>query len=101
MSRSLKKGYYIEESLLKRVEQAKSLSVKEKEKAVIRTWSRASSVTPEMVGLTIEVHNGKIFIKVKIVEEMVGHHLGEFAQTRKFIKHGGKLQRELEKKQQV
>ncbi|MCL4358350.1 S19 family ribosomal protein, partial [Patescibacteria group bacterium] len=67
----------------------------------IRTWSRASSVTPEMVGLTIEVHNGKIFIKVKIVEEMVGHHLGEFAQTRKFIKHGGKLQRELEKKQQV
>ncbi|MCL5257933.1 MAG: 30S ribosomal protein S19 [Patescibacteria group bacterium] len=101
MSRSLKKGYYIEESLLKRVEQAKSLSAKEKEKAVIRTWSRASSVTPEMVGLTIEVHNGKIFIKVKIVEEMVGHHLGEFAQTRKFIKHGGKLQRELEKKQQV
>jgi len=65
---------------------------------IIKTWSRASTISPEMIGYTFAVHNGKDFIEVKVTEEMVGHRLGEFAPTRKFIKHGGKMQRELEKK---
>ena len=68
---------------------------------VIKTWSRSSEISPEMVGYTIGIHNGKIFIEVSIKEEMVGHRLGEFAQTRKFTKHGGKMQRELEAAAQV
>lgn len=60
-------------------------------KTVIKTWSRASTITPEMVGVTFGVHNGKIHIPVLVVENMVGHKLGEFSQTRKFVRHGGKL----------
>ena len=71
--------------------------LKPDDKAVIKTWSRDSEISPEMVGFTFGVHNGKDFITVKISEEMVGHRLGEFALTRKFIKHGGRMQRELEK----
>lgn len=67
--------------------------------SAIKTWCRACAVYPEMVGLTFTVHNGKDFITVKIIEEMVGHRLGEFAPTRKFRKHGGKKQREIEKGQ--
>ncbi len=93
MSRSLKKGPYIEAKLLARVQ-----AVKPGEKANIRTWSRSSTIFPEMVGLTISVHNGKIHVPVYIVEDMIGHKLGEFAPTRKFKKHGGKKAAEMEKK---
>lgn len=93
MSRSLKKGPYIDPKLLKKIAKIKPDSGQ-----VIKTWSRASVISPEMIGYTFAVHNGKDFIEVKVTEEMVGHRLGEFAPTRKFIKHGGKMQRELEKK---
>lgn len=93
MSRSLKKGPYIDSKLLKKISKIKPDSGQ-----VIKTWSRASVISPEMIGYTFAVHNGKDFIEVKVTEEMVGHRLGEFAPTRKFIKHGGKMQRELEKK---
>ncbi len=93
MSRSLKKGIFVDPKLLKKVKKAKETG----DKKPIKTWSRASTITPEMVGLTIAVHNGKEHIPVFIVENMVGHKLGEFAPTRKFIKHGGKMQREQEK----
>jgi small subunit ribosomal protein S19 len=68
---------------------------------VIRTWSRSSTVVPEMVGLTMAVHNGKEHINVKIIEEMIGHKLGEFAPTRKFRRHGGRMAREQESQSQV
>ena len=93
MSRSLKKGPFINPKLLK-----KMAKIKPDSDQIIKTWSRASTISPEMIGYTFAVHNGKDFIEVKVTEEMVGHRLGEFAPTRKFIKHGGKMQRELEKK---
>ena len=65
---------------------------------VIKTWSRASEVSPEMVGYLFGIHNGKIFVEVRVTEEMVGHRLGEFSLTRKFVRHGGKMQKELELK---
>lgn len=90
MGRSSKKGPYIDQKLLKKI-----LAMKEKgEKKIIKTWARASQISPEMVGFTIAVHNGKEHIPVFITEEMVGHRLGEFAPTRKFKGHGGKLARE-------
>lgn len=98
MGRSLKKGVYVDEKLLQKVKKIKALPMDEWDKQTIKTWSRDSTITPEMIGLTFLVHNGKDFVKVKVVEDMVGHKLGEFAPTRKFIKHGGKLQRELEAK---
>ncbi len=91
MSRSSKKGPYVDPKLLKKISKLKS-----GDKTVIKTWSRGSEIEPEMVGYTFGVYNGKIFISVTIKEEMVGHHLGEFSPTRKFIKHGGRIQRELE-----
>ncbi len=84
MPRSMKKGPYVLESLAKKV-----LKAKRGELAEIKTWSRASMVTPEMVGLTIKVHNGKVHVPVYIVENMVGYKLGEFAPTRTFRSHGG------------
>ena len=90
MSRSLKKGPFVEESLLKKVQIAQRGDT-------IRTWSRSSTIVPEMVALTISVHNGKEHTPVKIIEEMVGHKLGEFAPTRKFKRHGGKMAKEQEK----
>lgn len=92
MSRSSKKGPYIDERLLKKIS-----NLKVGENVIIKTWSRAASVTPEMVGFTFGVHNGKSHISVLIHEDMVGHKLGEFALTRRFTKHGGKMQREQEK----
>ena len=65
---------------------------------IIKTWSRASQIAPEMVGFTFGVHNGKDHIEVFITEDMVGHRLGEFSLTRKFVRHGGKMQKELEQK---
>lgn len=94
MARSLKKGPYIDEKLLKKVLKLKS----EKREEPIKTWARDCTICPEMVGFTFLVHNGKEFIPVKVREEMVGHKLGEFAPTTKFIRHGGKMQRELEAK---
>lgn len=91
MSRSSKKGPYVDPKLLKKISKLKS-----GDKTVIKTWSRDSEIAPEMVGYTFGVYNGKIFIPVTIKEEMVGHRLGEFSPTRKFIKHGGRIQRELE-----
>jgi small subunit ribosomal protein S19 len=91
MSRSLKKGPYVDQRLL---EKMKRLGAHSKE--VIKTWSRASQISPEMVGYTFGVHNGKDFINVFVVEEMVGHRLGEFSLTRKFVRHGGKMQKEIE-----
>ena len=96
MSRSSKKGPYVDPKLLKKI-----AALKPGDKTVIKTWSRASEIAPEMVGYTVGVHNGKNFIEVNIKEEMVGHRLGEFSPTRKFVKHGGKMQRELEAAQQV
>ena len=86
MSRSSKKGPFIDPKLMKKVLRAKETNSTEP----IRTWSRASQVSPEMVGLTIAVHNGKEHIPVKIAEAMVGHRLGEFSPTRTFHKHGAK-----------
>ena len=68
------------------------------DKTVIKTWARASSITPEMVGFSFGVHNGKIHIPIFVTEDMVGHKLGEFSPTRKFVKHGGKIQKDIEKK---
>ncbi|MBI3671286.1 30S ribosomal protein S19 [Candidatus Azambacteria bacterium] len=89
MSRSLKKGPYVYEKLLKKAAKAKPGEV-------IKTWARASMIAPEMVGHTFGVYNGKQHIEVFITEDMVGHRLGEFSPTRKFIKHGGKLQKTVE-----
>ena len=86
MSRSIKKGPFISERLLGRIE-AMNASGK---KTVVKTWSRASTIFPQMVGHTIAVHDGKKHVPVYVTEEMVGHKLGEFAPTRKFRKHGGK-----------
>lgn len=93
MSRSLKKGPYVDEKLIKKVNK-----LKPGDKTVIKTWARACTITPEMVGFTFGVHNGKIHIPVFVGEDMVGHKLGEFAPTRKFVRHGGKRQREMEQK---
>jgi small subunit ribosomal protein S19 len=93
MSRSLKKGPYVDPRLLKKI------AGKRPEAAgVIKTWSRASEISPEMVGFKFGVHNGREHIEVLVTEDMVGHRLGEFSLTRKFVKHGGKMQRELEAK---
>jgi small subunit ribosomal protein S19 len=93
MSRSSKKGPYVDPKLLKKIGM-----VRAGEKTVIKTWSRASEISPEMVGHTFAVHNGKIFIEVFVTEDMIGHRLGEFSPTRKFLRHGGKMQKELEQK---
>ena len=93
MSRSLKKGPFADPKLLKKLSR-----VRIGDKVVIKTWSRASTVAPEMVGFTIGVHNGRVHVPVFITEEMVGHKLGEFSPTRKFVRHGGRMQRELEQK---
>ncbi|MFA6447028.1 MAG: 30S ribosomal protein S19 [Patescibacteria group bacterium] len=91
MSRSLKKGQFTEPRLLEKL-----AKLKPGEKTVIKTWSRCSTITPEMVGVTFGVHNGKSHIPVLVVESMVGHKLGEFSPTRKFQRHGGKIQKTIE-----
>ena len=92
MSRSLKKGPYVDPNVTKKIE-----GKKPSETAAIKTWSRACTITPEMIGFTFGVHNGKDFLQVKVNEEMVGHKLGEFSPTTKFLRHGGKAQKEQEK----
>ena len=91
MSRSLKKGPYVDQRLLEKV-----LKLRKDEKVIIKTWARYSTISPEMVGHTFGVHNGKEFVPVFVSEDMVGHKLGEFSPTTKFARHGGKMQREME-----
>ena len=86
MSRSLKKGPYIDERLQRKIE-----ALGPDDRTIVKTWARACTITPEMVGKTIAVHNGKVHVPVFVSENMVGHKLGEFAPTRKFKRHGGKL----------
>lgn len=93
MSRSIKKGPWVDPKLLKKISKLQA-----GDKTVVKTWSRDCVISPEMVGFTFGVHNGKTHIPVTIIEEMVGHKLGEFSFTRKFVRHGGKMQRELEQK---
>ncbi len=85
MARSVKKGPYVEASLLKKVERLNQTD----QKQIIRTWSRRSMITPEMIGHTFHVHNGKLFMPVFVTENMVGHRLGEFAPTRRQTVHAG------------
>ncbi len=94
MPRSLKKGPFTDPKLLDKISKLRA-----GDKTVIKTWSRASTITPEMVGFTIGVYNGKMHLPVLVIEDMVGHKLGEFSPTRKFIRHGGRMQKELELKQ--
>lgn len=91
MTRSSKKGPYVDPRVLKKIEGKKPATT-----GAIKTWSRACQIAPEMVGFTFSVHNGKDFPEVFVTEDMVGHRLGEFSLTRKFTKHGGKMQKELE-----
>ncbi len=92
MSRSLKKGPFVDPNILKKIGR-----VKDRNKETIKTWARACTISPKMIGYTFLVHNGKNFIEVNVSEDMVGHRLGEFSPTTKFIRHGGKMQREIEK----
>ncbi|MDO8474382.1 MAG: 30S ribosomal protein S19 [bacterium] len=91
MTRSLKKGPFIDENLLKKIQGTKPLG-----KAPVNTWSRRATITPEMVGFTFGVYNGKQFIPVLVAEDMVGHKLGEFSPTTKFVRHGGRMQKDIE-----
>src|SRR3989338_4578746 len=91
MARSIKKGVYVNEKLLKKLGR-----LKVGDKTVIKTWSRSSTITPEMINFTFGVHNGKIHLPVFVTEDMVGHKLGEFSPTKKFTRHGGRMQKEIE-----
>ena len=93
MTRSLKKGPYIDPKLAKKIE-----GKKPGDTGVIKTWARGSQISPEMVGFIFGVHNGKDHIEVFVSEDMVGHRFGEFSPTKKFVRHGGKMQKELEQK---
>jgi small subunit ribosomal protein S19 len=93
MARSLKKGPFVSEILIKKMQNTKPGSGQ-----VIKTWARDATITPEMIGFTFGVHNGKDFISVSVTEDMVGHRLGEFSPTTKFTRHGGRMQKELEAK---
>ncbi|MDE1925054.1 MAG: 30S ribosomal protein S19 [Patescibacteria group bacterium] len=93
MARSLKKGPYVDEKLLKKIGGKKAQGSE-----LIKTWARRSQIAPEMVGFKFGVYNGKTHIEVLVNEDMVGHRLGEFSPTKKFIRHGGKMQKEMEAK---
>jgi len=94
MPRSLKKGPFVDQRLLEKIKKAGANS-----KEIIKTWKRACTIVPEMIGFSFGVYNGKNFITVKVSEDMVGHKLGEFSPTTKFGKHGGKMQKDLESKE--
>jgi small subunit ribosomal protein S19 len=93
MTRSLTKGPYVDPRVLSKI-----AGKKPQETGVIKTWIRACQISPEMIGFKFGVYNGKDFVEVLVSEDMVGHRLGEFSLTRKFVKHGGKMQKELEMK---
>jgi len=97
MARSLKKGPFVNAKLLKKIQKLGS----SKNTTSIKTLSRSSTIVPEMIDFTFLVHDGKNYISVKVREEMVGHKLGEFAPTTKFSRHGGKMQRDIEKQAEV
>jgi small subunit ribosomal protein S19 len=90
MSRSSKKAPYVDEKLLKK-------AMAWDRETPIKTWARSCEISPEMVGIAFAVHTGKSFVEVRVSEEMVGHRLGEFAPTKKFVRHGGKLQKEADR----
>ena len=93
MTRSIKKGLNVDEGLLKKIAGKNPLQT-----PMIKTWKRASVISPEMLGFVFGVYNGKVHVEVLVTEDMVGHRLGEFSPTKKFMKHGGKMQKELEQK---
>ncbi len=93
MTRSIKKGINTDERLLKKIAGKNPLQT-----GMIKTWNRACQISPEMLGFNFGVYNGKTHIEVLVTEDMVGHRLGEFSPTKKFMKHGGKMQKELEQK---
>lgn len=93
MTRSIKKGPYVDANLIKKIIEKKPQDV-----GSIKTWARNSQIHPDFVGFTFAVHNGKIFNDVLITEDMVGHRLGEFSKTKTFRRHGGKIQKELDQK---
>ena len=93
MSRSLKKGPFIDDSLVKKVEEMN----RQGDRKIIKTWSRRSTISPDFVGHTVGVHNGKKFIPVFVTENMVGHKLGEFSPTRTFRSHGGRTKKDVKK----
>ena len=93
MTRSIKKGLNIDEKLLKKIAGKNPLQT-----PMVKTWKRACQISPEMIGFTFGVYNGKTHIEVLVTEDMIGHRLGEFSPTKKFMKHGGKMQKELEQK---
>jgi small subunit ribosomal protein S19 len=93
MTRSLAKGPYVDEKLMKKIAGKNPMQT-----GVVKTWARASQIAPEMVGFTFGVHNGRSHVEVLVTEDMVGHRLGEFSLTRKFTRHGGKIQKELDQK---
>ena len=93
MTRSIKKGINIDERLLKKIAGKSPMQT-----PMIKTWKRACQIPPEFVGFTFGVYNGKVHVEVIVTEDMVGHRLGEFSPTKKFLKHGGKMQKELEQK---
>lgn len=95
MSRSSKKGPYVDQNILRKIAKRKP------DEGPLKTWARACEIAPEMVGYTFSIHTGKDFVDVRIGEEMVGHRLGEFAPTRKFVRHGGKMQKDIEQKAAV
>lgn len=96
MSRSLKKGPYVDQRILKKVNGKRPQDVN----GQINIWSRSCTITPEMIGFTFGVHNGRKHLPVFVVEDMVGHKFGEFSPTRTFFRHGGKMQKDIEKKGQ-
>ena len=89
MARSIKKGFFVDPSLMKKVEQAKATDSRKP----IQTWSRRSTITPDFVGLNLNVHNGRGFVPVYVTENMVGHKLGEFSPSRTFKAHGGQTKK--------
>lgn len=93
MTRSLKKGPYVDHKLLKKISGKKPEGFEP-----VKTWARASQIHPDMIGFTFSVHNGKEFINVLVIEDMVGHRLGEFSPTKVFHRHGGKIQKTLDQK---
>ncbi len=93
MTRSIKKGPYVNERILKKI-----TGKKPDQAGVVKVWDRACVITPEMIGFTFGVHNGRKHIEVTPVEDMVGHKLGEFSPTKTFIRHGGKMQKELDQR---
>ena len=93
MTRSLRKGPFVDDRLLEKIE-----GKNPQETGPIKTWIRRSDISPEMVGFTFAVYNGKTHLPVLVTEDMVGHKLGEFSPTKKFVRHGGKMQKELDQK---